>query len=150
MADGGRSGGSRWRALAAVAALAALAGTSAACVSGGPFHRHFEAGRYHEAMEAFRADSSLWEDERGLYRAGLLYASPSSPYYQPQEARETFQRLLRLHPDTEHGSEVRRLVALLEEIQGLGSRVSELRRQIDQLKAVDLEEPADTTDRRRP
>lgn len=136
--EAGGRGGSWLRAAPAVLAAAVLA----ACASSA-LQRHVEAGRYHEAMEAFRADSSLREDEDGLYRAGLLYASPSSPYYDPQQARETFETLLRLHPDTGRRQEVRRLVDLLEEIQGLGHRVTELRSQIDRLKAVDPEEPAD-------
>lgn len=148
LADPTPGDGSRSPTVAAAVAAAALAALLA-CAPG-PFHDHFEAGRYHEAMEAFRADSSLWSDEDGLYRAGLLHASPSSPYYDPQQARDTFQRLLRLHPDTDRRQEVRHLVDLLQEIQGLGRRVSELRNQIDQLKAVDLEEPPpDTTNRRR-
>jgi tetratricopeptide (TPR) repeat protein len=109
------------------------------------FHRQFEAGDYHAAMETFRADSSLHDDEEALYRRGLLYALPSSPYYDPGRAREAYQELLERHPDTQHRLEADHLLGLLEEIQGLGNRVSQLRTRLEQLKAVDLDEtPPDT------
>lgn len=130
-------------------AAAALSVALAACAAS-PFHRHFEAQRYHRAMDVFRADSSLHDDEEALYRVGLLYASPESPYFDPGRAQETFDRLLSRHPDGGRSREVRHIVALLEEVQNLGSRVSALRDQLQKLKAVDLEEsPSDTAGSRR-
>lgn len=147
MGDGPRPGADL-RKLAGLGAGAAvlLAGTIAGCSSSsGPFHGHFEAGRYRQAMEVFRADSSLHDDEDALYRAGLLYASPDSPRYDPARATETLERLLDLHPGTDHRHEARHLLALLAEVRSLGGRVAELRDQLEKLKAVDLEEaPADS------
>lgn len=121
-----------------------VAGALVAC-SSSPFHRHYEAGRYRQAVEAFRADSSLHDDEEALYRAGLLYASPDSPHYDPARAVETLQRLLERHPDARRRHEAGHLLALLAEVRNLGGRVAELRDQLEKLKAVDLEEaPSDS------
>lgn len=127
--------------LTAVALLAALL---TAC-SVNRFQRQFEAGEYHEAMATFRSDSSLQHDADAVYRLGLLYALPASPYYDPSKARETFRGLLERHPYTHRRGEAEHLIALLEEIQSLGSRLIDLRTQLEQLKAIDLQEsPPDT------
>lgn len=136
----------RRRSTIVAACAVALAGLLIGCSSkSNAFHRQFEAGDYQAAMESFRADSSLHDDEGALYRRGLLYTLPSSPYYDPGRAQEAFRELLERHPDTEHRVEADHLLGLLEEIQGLGSRVSELRTRLEQLKAVDLEEPPPDT-----
>lgn len=130
---------------------AVLLGAVLTACAANPFHRQFEAGDYHSAMSTFRADSSLHDDERALYRLGLLFALPESPFYDPARARETLRSLLERYPDTGRRDEVEHLVALLEEIQGLGSRVTDLRTRLDQLKAIDLEEsPPDTGRTRSP
>lgn len=144
MAEGRGHAPPAQRPTALLAGAALLAVALAGC-STSPFHAHFEAGRHQEAVEAFRADSSLHDDEEALYRAGLLYASPDSPHYDPARAIDTLERLLELHPDTDRRPEVAHLLALLAEVRSLGGRVAELRDQIDKLKAVDLEEsPADS------
>lgn len=136
----------RYRSTIVAACAVALAGLLIGCAGkSSAFHRQFEAGDYHAAMETFRADSSLHDDEESLYRRGMLYALPSSPYYDPGQAREAFRELLERHPDTEYRVETDHLLSLLEEIQGLGNRVSELRTRLEQLKAVDLEEPPPDT-----
>lgn len=127
--------------LCAAGVAAALAGCAASSSASSSFHRHFEAERYDDAMEAFRADSSLRNDDEALYRAGLLYASPEVPFYDPARAIETLEALLDRHPDTDRRHEARHLLGLLAEIRSLGGRVAELRDQLEKLKAVDLEEP---------
>lgn len=136
----------RYRSAIVAACAVVLAGLLIGCSSrSNAFHRQFEAGDYHAAMESFRADSSLHDDEEALYRRGLLYTLPSSPFYDPGRARDALRELLERHPDTEHRDEADHLLGLLEEIQGLGNRVSDLRTRLEQLKAVDLEEPPPDT-----
>lgn len=129
---------------AALLGAGALAAAVAACATSS-FHRHVEAERYEAALEAFEADSSLHQEEDALYRAGVLYATPGSPGYDPARGLETLERLLRIHPATPHRREADRLLALLAEVDSLHRRVTELRDQLQQLKAVDLEaSPADS------
>lgn len=143
-AGGARPEGRRARTAFRLTAVALLAATLTAC-SANRFHRQFEAGEYHEAMATFRSDSSLQHDADAVYRLGLLYALPASPYYDPSRARATLRDLLERHPHTQRRQEAEHLIALLQEIRSLGSRVIDLRTQLEQLKAIDLQEsPPDT------
>lgn len=129
--------------LSAALAAAVLAAV-AACASSG-FHRHFEEERYERAVEVFEADSSLHDDAKALYRAGLLYGAPDAEAYDPARAVAALERLLRLHPGTDRRPEAERLLALLARIDSLDREVGELTEQLRQLKAVDLEgTPSDT------
>lgn len=120
-----------------------LCGMWAGCASSaGPFREHYEAGRLEAAAEAFEADSSLHDDAGALFRAGLLYGTPGSPVYDPAQAVERLRRLLELHPEDDRSREARSVLRLL-------TRADSLARQLERLKAVDLERPpADTTLRR--
>lgn len=105
---------------------------------GEAFHEHYEAGRYDEALAAFRADSTMRQNERALYRVGLLHARPGTPYYDPGLASRYLGRLVRNHPDTPYAEEVRSVLALLEQTRTLDRRARQLRSQLEALKAVDL------------
>lgn len=140
MAEGLRSAATAVRAAVGVLCAVGVAAALVGCAASSSFHRDFEAERYDDAMEAFRADSSLRNDDEALYRAGLLYASPEVPFYDPARAIETLETLVDRHPGTDHRHEARHLLGLLEEIRSLGGQVAELRDQLEKLKAVDLEE----------
>lgn len=122
---------------AALLVLAAALGW-AGCATGGAFREQVEAGRLEAAASTFEADSSLHRDEEALFRAGLLYADPGSPVHDPSAARRLLGRLLELHPDTGH-----RLAA--GAVLGLLARRDSLARQLERLKAVDLDRPEPDT-----
>lgn len=82
------------------------------CASG-EFHRSFEAGDHLTAVRAFDADSGLGTDERALFRAGLLFASPTHDGYDPDRAEALLTRLLELHPGTDRRAEALLLLSLL-------------------------------------
>lgn len=117
------------------------------------FYREYEAGDFASAARTFEADSALWNDEKALYRAGLIYCTPDSGVFDPWLAERSLVRLLVLHPETRHEPEAVALLGLLREVQELTGRVEEeaqhreslaseiaaLRRQLEQLKAIDLE-----------
>lgn len=65
------------------------------------FDRHHAAGRWDEAARVFRADSSLHNDPRTLYRAALVFASPDRDSFDPAAARELFARLITRHPGSQ-------------------------------------------------
>lgn len=116
------------------------------------FERHYEAGRYRAAVEAFEADSALQRREDPLFRVGLLFADPSEPFHDPARARRLLERLLELHPESRHGREARGLVALLrrleeadERLEEANARADRLEKKLRRLKKVHLGEPPDTS-----
>lgn len=56
--------------------------------------------QYVEVARTFEADSTLHVQERALYLAGLAYALPESPAYDPRRAMQIFDRLIALYPDS--------------------------------------------------
>lgn len=90
------------------------------------FHEDFEAARYRSAVAAFRADSSLRADPRVMVRMGLLYASPSSPVYDPDRAIQVFETLRRRHPESGHRRTAGLMIPLLRKIGALETAVDSL------------------------
>ncbi len=117
------------------------------------FYNQLEVGDFTGAARTFEADSALWTDEEALYRAGVIYATPDSTLFDPWLAERSLVRLLVLHPETRYAPEAVALLGLIREVQELTGRVEEetqqreslaneiaaLRRQLEQLKAIDLE-----------
>lgn len=143
----GRAGRGAPRPALVALATAVLAAGSAGCASGGSaFHRHFEAGRLEAAEAAFRRDSSLRRDGRSVYRAALVYALPGSPARDPARGRELLRSYLEAWPEGSRTVEARSLLALLEEMERLRSRVAGLQEQLERLKEIDLERaPSDSS-----
>jgi hypothetical protein len=81
------------------------------------FDRHYSAGRWDEAVATFSADSSLHSNDRSLYRAAVILASPDLGAYQPQRARELLVRLLDLHPHSVHREPAVRFIAMIDEME---------------------------------
>lgn len=136
----------RPRDLAVLLGVAALLGCAGGLVGNrGAFERHFEAGRYQAAIDTFEADSFLQRRETPLFRAGLIYADPRDPVYDPGRARELLTRLLELHPETAHRHEARALLALVERAREADDRAARLQEQLRRLKKVHLGRPSDTS-----
>lgn len=115
------------------AALLAPLLAGCATTSTTAFQEHYEAGRYDEAVSAFRTDSSLHDDEEALYRLALMQVTTDSPVRDLQRARRTLQRLIELHPDGDLSRDARALLSLLGQLRRLET-------QLQEMKAVDLEE----------
>lgn len=109
------------------------------------FDRHLAAGRWDEAAQSFRADSSLHNDPRALYRAALVFATPERDTFDPAAARELFNRLVTRHPRSQYAEPARHYIGLLDEIgrvrtaavmreRRLEQEVQRLQREIDQLQ----------------
>jgi uncharacterized coiled-coil protein SlyX len=120
-----------------IASALLVLGSAAACATS-PFDRHFDARRYAEAAQAFEQDPALQDNERTLYRAGLVHALPDSPVYQPEVARNLLTRLLDVFPRSSHADEARSLLALLTELERSDReaerRQYELERQVSDLE----------------
>ncbi len=79
-----------------------------------PFQRYLSEERWSDAARAFGADSSLIDNERALYEAGLLFSSPARGQYDPARAERLLRRLLTRFPSTSHRIEAADRLALLE------------------------------------
>jgi tetratricopeptide (TPR) repeat protein len=112
---------------------ALLAALSLAACATSPFNRHFEAGRFAEAQQIFEQDSALQRQEETLFRAALLHAIPESPVYQPEKARQLFDRLLTLYPKSSYRRNVGYLTSFLDEVDRLGRDGTLLGQQIESL-----------------
>lgn len=113
-----------------------LALGSAACASS-QFDRYFDDRRYTEAAQEFEGDPALYDNDKSLYRAGVMHALPDSPVYQPNVARNLFARLLDAFPGSSHAVEARSMLSLLDEMnridEGAANRQHELERQVTEL-----------------
>lgn len=98
--------------------IAAWLTVLAGCASS-PFHDHFEAGRYAQASSAFEENASLHDQERALYRSGLMHAIPDSEVHDSERAREDLEQLLELYPESQHRGEAKALLGLLSVMTGL-------------------------------
>lgn len=127
----------------ALAAALALAGCAAGLFGGGgsgsAFQRHFEAGRYRAAMAVFEGDSAVRRREGPLFRAGLLYATPDEPFYDPGRASRLFGRLLELHPESRYRLQAEGLLTLLGRMQEAEARAEDLEERVARLES-DLKE----------
>jgi hypothetical protein len=97
------------------------------------FDRHFEAGQYLEVSRLFAEDSALQRREQALFRTGLVHALPASPVYQPDLAREIFDRLLTLYPNTSYRTGVAFLTGLLDEVRRLETTAADREAEITRL-----------------
>jgi hypothetical protein len=127
-------------------ALPGLACVASFACSPSDLDRNFDEGRYLEVARAFEADSVLHDDEGALYRTGVAFALPNSEVRDPARARQLFDRLLRLHPQTTYRQQTEWLLAFLDREEELGEEVRRLDAELEELKAIDLgRTPADST-----
>ena len=94
--------------------LLALIALGAMACRPAPFQRYISEGRWSDAARAFGADSSLMNNERALYDAGLLFSSPARGEYDPVRAERLLRRLLTRFPSTPHQLEAADRLALLQ------------------------------------
>jgi hypothetical protein len=69
-----------------------------------------------QAARAFSSDTSLRNNEQALYRAAVLYGTPSRPTYQPDTARALLSRLLTRFPATMHREDALTRLSLLDQL----------------------------------
>ncbi len=129
---------------AACVAAVFLAG-AAACAPPA-FERDLAARRWDDAARTFAADSSLLDNERALYDAGVLYGSPSRSTYDPERSRELLRRLLSRFPETRYRAAANDRLALIEAVlavrdsaaareRALTARIADLTADVQRLHA---------------
>lgn len=104
----------RYSTALTIVALGVVVGVSA-CATG-QFDRYLAEGRWADAARVFSADSSLLNNERALYAAGVLYGTPGRPTFDPVIARDVFRRLISRFPQSGRRDDAVEHLALLEEI----------------------------------
>lgn len=105
-----------------------------------------EVGRMWDALAVLReqVDSVRAEArEVAAWHAALERARPGTEAYDPQGAREALGELVERHPDSRFRPAAEVVLALLENVARNRAAVAALQRQLDELKAVDLEDPPD-------
>jgi hypothetical protein len=84
---------------------------------------------------AFDADPSLMNNERALYRAGVLFGTPGRPTYEPAKARTLLLAFLERFPGSERRDDATDRLALLDDIvrvrRDAATRQRELEARID-------------------
>lgn len=100
-----------------------------------------ETGRMEDAIAALRERLDMREAEGAAWHAALERAHPGTEAYDPQAAREALNALLEKYPGSRYGPAAEAVLALLDEVARNRAAVAALQRQLDQLKAVDLEDP---------
>lgn len=98
------------------------------------FQAHVANGRWTEAAEAFAADTALQVKPDALFAAGVLFATPGRPTYDPERARGLLRRLTADYPRTAQARDAAVLLPLLDQ-------VLTLREELRQLKEIDLRPP---------
>ena len=91
------------------------------------FQAHVAGERWLDAAEAFTADSALWRDPEVLFAAGLLFATPGRPTYDPERARDLLGRLAADHPGSARSREAAALLPLLDHVVALRAELRLLR-----------------------
>lgn len=106
-------------------------GTGASPGDASDFNRLFEGEEYAMATRMFEGEPSLHSDEHTLFRAAVAYSLPRGGAYDPQRARELFQQLTRLYPESAYRDDAAWFSELLELQVDLSERVRELEREIE-------------------
>lgn len=83
-------------------------------------------------------EESLPPGARALYRAGITLADPESGTFDPDGSRRNLEQIIRLYPDTEHARTAAVVLELVGELGRSADAIVGLRRQLDQLRDVDL------------
>jgi len=98
-------------------ALATLLGCGGvACVTTTQFDRYLDERRWADAARVFSADSSLLNNDRALYAAGVLYGSPERPTYDPAIASDLLRRLISRFPESKYRGDASSRLALLDQV----------------------------------
>jgi hypothetical protein len=87
-----------------------------ACATATPFDRYLGEGRWADAARVFSADSSLLNDDRALYAAGVLYGSAERPTFDPAIASDLLRRLISRFPQSKYRGDAVDRLALLDQI----------------------------------
>jgi hypothetical protein len=102
----------------------------AACASATQFDRYMEESRWADAARAFSADSSLLNDDRALYAAGMLYGSPERPTFDAAIASDVLRRLISRFPQSKYRNDAASRLALLDQITRARHDADERQRQL--------------------
>lgn len=143
-------GGERLAAVL-LAGLLLLGTLTAGCVSApsrgaDAGHRLLAAGRPAAAAEAWDRQLAAAGDaapgsELALFHLALLHLAPDSPLHNPAYGDSLLRRLLAAHPDGALAHQARWLLDLRHENRSRQREIERLRRQLEELRRIDLEPP---------
>lgn len=102
---------------AAIASSVAISLVAVACATSTQFDRAIDAHQWSSAATALKADTTVLDNDAGLFRAAMLYSFPDRPTYDPMRARELFERLLEQFPDSPLRQQANDHLSLLYQLQ---------------------------------
>lgn len=73
-----------------------------------------------------------------IYRAGIALADPEAETFDPERSRRNLEQIIQMYPETEHAKAAGVVLDLVGELGRSSNAVAALRRQLDQLRDVDL------------
>jgi len=124
-----KTGGWGWALLVALGAFS-LAGCASAT-----FDRHFESGRYLDAVRTYRANPSLDRDSGVLLRLAVLHMAEESPTYDPDRAEALLHRVLDLSPQGPAALQARFLLRHMEAVRVADAVLMRTDREVAALEA---------------
>ena len=118
--------------------VAVIGALLAACTHPTQFERYISRQQWTDAAREFAADSSLRNNDRTLYQAGVLvFGTPKIATYDPLKSRDLLSSLLMRFPNTEFRSDAKGRMLLIDEVlhaqRAAADRQQELESQVSQL-----------------
>jgi hypothetical protein len=123
----------------ALVAAGCAAAAPAPPAAGTRFAAAWKSGQLEAAVEAFESDTSLSHDPTLTFRAGLAYAHPANPARDLRRARELLLRVAASDSTIALARDAASVLALLDAERAQRLQSDALRRELEALKAIDLE-----------
>ena len=92
------------------------------------------AGKIEEILRSGQVDHA----DEALYLMGVIYAHPKNPGASLNRSIESFQILIKKHPQSDRRQEAVAWISKLRKIRTMEKEILDLKDQIDKLKKIDL------------
>lgn len=122
------------------------AGATGACSSNRPQEIEFPPAIEQAAQPSpvVEADTLRPPSARELYEAAVAVGAPDAVPRDTRQARELFDRLVELYPESAYAADVPAFRAFLDREEELRQQIRLLESELEQLKAIDFGQPAES------
>ena len=91
-----------------------------------------------EEIERILRSGQVEQADEALYLMGVIYAQPKNPGASLNRSIESFQILIKKHPQSDRRQEAVAWISKLRKIRTMEKEILDLKDQIDKLKKIDL------------